>query len=77
MDQQSTSNLPPLPPEDNVEEQYPGESEDEDQNEIIQSLIKKMQEVLLTQRKKRKYKGGHLQPIHLEEGLVHHHYQDM
>ncbi|MBW0477092.1 hypothetical protein O181_016807 [Austropuccinia psidii MF-1] len=36
MDQQSTSNLPPLPPEDTREEQYAEESEGEDQTETIQ-----------------------------------------
>ncbi|MBW0503711.1 hypothetical protein O181_043426 [Austropuccinia psidii MF-1] len=53
MDQQSTSNLPPLPPEDNVEKQYAEVSEEEDQTETIQSLINKMQDLSLTQGKKK------------------------
>ncbi|MBW0477944.1 hypothetical protein O181_017659 [Austropuccinia psidii MF-1] len=51
MDQQSTSNLPPLLPEDNMEEQYAEESEEEDQTEQIQSLMEQMQDLLLTQGK--------------------------
>ncbi|MBW0553819.1 hypothetical protein O181_093534 [Austropuccinia psidii MF-1] len=53
MDQQSTSNLPPLPPEDTGKEQYAEESEEEDQTEHIQSLMKQMQDFLLTQGKKK------------------------
>ncbi|MBW0547627.1 hypothetical protein O181_087342 [Austropuccinia psidii MF-1] len=52
MEQQSSSNLPPLP-EDTVEEQYAEESEEEDQTETIQSLMKKMQDLLLNQEKKK------------------------
>ncbi|MBW0486859.1 hypothetical protein O181_026574 [Austropuccinia psidii MF-1] len=52
MDQQSTSELPPLP-EDTVEGQHAEESEEEDQTVQIQSLMKKMQDLLLKQRKKK------------------------
>ncbi|MBW0462425.1 hypothetical protein O181_002140 [Austropuccinia psidii MF-1] len=50
-DQQSTSNLPPLPPEDTGDEQYAGESEEEDQTEQIQNLMKQMKDLLSTQGK--------------------------
>ncbi|MBW0587840.1 hypothetical protein O181_127555 [Austropuccinia psidii MF-1] len=53
MDQQSTSNLPPLPPEDTGEEKYAEGSEEEDQTEQIQSLMKQMKDLLLTQGKKK------------------------
>ncbi|MBW0536303.1 hypothetical protein O181_076018 [Austropuccinia psidii MF-1] len=52
MNQQSTSDLPPLP-EDTVEGQYAEESEEEDQTVQIQSLMKQMQDLLLTQSKKK------------------------
>ncbi|MBW0515662.1 hypothetical protein O181_055377 [Austropuccinia psidii MF-1] len=52
MDQQTSSNIP-LPPEDTVEEQYSGESEEEDQTEKIQSLMKQMQDIFITQGKKK------------------------
>ncbi|MBW0527418.1 hypothetical protein O181_067133 [Austropuccinia psidii MF-1] len=52
MNHQSTSDLPPLP-EDTVEGQYAEESEEEDQTVQIQSLMKQMQDLLLTQRKKK------------------------
>ncbi|MBW0555717.1 hypothetical protein O181_095432 [Austropuccinia psidii MF-1] len=53
MDQQSNSNLPPLPPEDTGEKQYAEKSEEEDQTEKIQGLMKQMQYLLLTQGKKK------------------------
>ncbi|MBW0493447.1 hypothetical protein O181_033162 [Austropuccinia psidii MF-1] len=53
MDQQSTSNLSPLPLEDTVEEQYFEESEEEDQTEKFQSLMNKMKDFLLAQGKKK------------------------
>ncbi|MBW0521987.1 hypothetical protein O181_061702 [Austropuccinia psidii MF-1] len=43
MEQQCSSNLPPLP-EDAVEEQYAEESEEKDQTETIQSLMKQITE---------------------------------
>ncbi|MBW0491626.1 hypothetical protein O181_031341 [Austropuccinia psidii MF-1] len=52
MNQQSTSYLPPLP-ENTVEGQYAEEIEEEDQTVQIQSLMKKMQDLLLTQRNKK------------------------
>ncbi|MBW0535928.1 hypothetical protein O181_075643 [Austropuccinia psidii MF-1] len=52
MDQQSTSELPPLP-EDTVEGQYAEESEEEDQTVQIQSLMKQIQDLLLTQSQKK------------------------
>ncbi|MBW0590150.1 hypothetical protein O181_129865 [Austropuccinia psidii MF-1] len=52
MNQQSTSDLPPLP-EENVEGKYAEESEEEDQTVQIQSLMKQMQDLLLTQSKKK------------------------
>ncbi|MBW0509423.1 hypothetical protein O181_049138 [Austropuccinia psidii MF-1] len=52
MNQPSTSDLPPLP-EDTVEEQYAEESDEEDQTVQIQSLMKQMQDLLLTQSKKK------------------------
>ncbi|MBW0583295.1 hypothetical protein O181_123010 [Austropuccinia psidii MF-1] len=52
MNQQSTSDLPPLP-EDTVEGQYAEESEEEDQTVQIQSLMNQMQDLLLTQSKKK------------------------
>ncbi|MBW0553321.1 hypothetical protein O181_093036 [Austropuccinia psidii MF-1] len=52
MNQQSTSDLPPLP-EDTVEGQYAEESAEEDQTVQIQSLMKQMQELLLTKSKKK------------------------
>ncbi|MBW0564902.1 hypothetical protein O181_104617 [Austropuccinia psidii MF-1] len=52
MNQQSTSDLPPLP-EDTVEGQYAEESEEEDQTVQIQSLMKQMQDLLLTKSKKK------------------------
>ncbi|MBW0543019.1 hypothetical protein O181_082734 [Austropuccinia psidii MF-1] len=52
MNQQSTSDLPPLP-EDTVEGQYAEESEEEDQTVQIQVLVKKMQDLLLTRSKKK------------------------
>ncbi|MBW0485224.1 hypothetical protein O181_024939 [Austropuccinia psidii MF-1] len=58
MDQQSTSNLPPLPPEHTGEEPYAEESE-EDQTVKIQSFMKHMQDILLTQsRRKGKRRGS-------------------
>ncbi|MBW0487010.1 hypothetical protein O181_026725 [Austropuccinia psidii MF-1] len=57
MDQQSMSELPPLPV-DTVEEHYSEESEEEDQTVKIQSLMSKMQEFLLTQRKKKVKRRG-------------------
>ncbi|MBW0581490.1 hypothetical protein O181_121205, partial [Austropuccinia psidii MF-1] len=53
MDQQYTSNLPPLPSEDTGEEQYAEESEEDNQTEKIQSLVKQMKDLLLTQGKKK------------------------
>ncbi|MBW0496012.1 hypothetical protein O181_035727 [Austropuccinia psidii MF-1] len=53
MDQQSTSNLPPLPPEDTGEYQYAEESEEEDQTSQIQGFMKQMQDILSTQSKKK------------------------
>ncbi|MBW0464568.1 hypothetical protein O181_004283 [Austropuccinia psidii MF-1] len=50
MNQKSTSDLPPLP-ENTVEVQYAEESEEEDQKVQIQSLMKKFQDLLLTQSK--------------------------
>ncbi|MBW0479464.1 hypothetical protein O181_019179 [Austropuccinia psidii MF-1] len=58
MDQLSTSNLPPLPPEDTVEEQYAEESEEEDQTVKIQSLMKQMQDIILNQSKKKGKRRG-------------------
>ncbi|MBW0550714.1 hypothetical protein O181_090429 [Austropuccinia psidii MF-1] len=52
MDQQSTSELPPLP-EDTVEGQYEEESEEEYQTVQIQSLMNQMQDLLLTQRERK------------------------
>ncbi|MBW0589785.1 hypothetical protein O181_129500 [Austropuccinia psidii MF-1] len=52
MNQQSTSDLPPLP-EDTVEGHYAEESEEEDQTVQIQSLMKEMKDLLLTQGKKK------------------------
>ncbi|MBW0493914.1 hypothetical protein O181_033629 [Austropuccinia psidii MF-1] len=52
MEQTFSSNLPPLP-EDTVEEQYAEESEEEDQTKTIQSLMKQMEDLLLTQGKKK------------------------
>ncbi|MBW0524369.1 hypothetical protein O181_064084 [Austropuccinia psidii MF-1] len=75
MDQQSTSKLPPLP-EDSVEGQYEEESEEEYQTVQIQSLMKQMQYLLLTQKKKKgKRREKHL--IHLELVQVNPHYQLM
>ncbi|MBW0558529.1 hypothetical protein O181_098244 [Austropuccinia psidii MF-1] len=51
MNQPSTSDLPRFP-EDTVEEQYEEESDEEDQAVKMQSLIKQMQDFLLTQIKK-------------------------
>ncbi|MBW0567153.1 hypothetical protein O181_106868 [Austropuccinia psidii MF-1] len=53
MDQQSTSNLPPLPPEDTGEDQYAEKSKEEDQTLQIESLMKQMQDILLAQSKKK------------------------
>ncbi|MBW0527223.1 hypothetical protein O181_066938 [Austropuccinia psidii MF-1] len=52
MDQQSTSELPPLP-EDTVEGKYAEESEEEDQKGQIKSIMKQMQDSLLIQSKKK------------------------
>ncbi|MBW0557666.1 hypothetical protein O181_097381 [Austropuccinia psidii MF-1] len=52
MNQQSTSQLPPLP-EDTVEGQYAEESEEEYKKVQIQSPINKMQELLPTKSKKK------------------------
>ncbi|MBW0587883.1 hypothetical protein O181_127598 [Austropuccinia psidii MF-1] len=52
MNQQSTCYLPTLP-EDTVEGQYAEGSEEEDQTVQIQSLIKQMKDLLLTQMKKK------------------------
>ncbi|MBW0570311.1 hypothetical protein O181_110026 [Austropuccinia psidii MF-1] len=52
MNQQSTSELPPLP-EYTVEGHYAEKSEEEDQTVQIQSLMKQMQDLLLTQSKKK------------------------
>ncbi|MBW0518863.1 hypothetical protein O181_058578 [Austropuccinia psidii MF-1] len=57
MDQQSTSELPPLP-QDTVEGQNLKESEEEDQTLQIQILIKQMQELFLTQRKNKQNRQG-------------------
>ncbi|MBW0569684.1 hypothetical protein O181_109399 [Austropuccinia psidii MF-1] len=53
MHQQSTSNLSLLPPEDTGEEQYAEESEEEDQDVQIQSLMKQIQDILSAQSKKK------------------------
>ncbi|MBW0478714.1 hypothetical protein O181_018429 [Austropuccinia psidii MF-1] len=58
MDQQYTSNIPPLPPEYTGEEQYAEESEEEDQTLQIQSLMKQMQDILSTQSKKKGKRRG-------------------
>ncbi|MBW0569837.1 hypothetical protein O181_109552 [Austropuccinia psidii MF-1] len=58
MDQQSTSNLPPLPPEDTGEEKYSEEIEEEEQTVQIQSLMKQMQYILSTQSKKKVKRRG-------------------
>ncbi|MBW0560577.1 hypothetical protein O181_100292 [Austropuccinia psidii MF-1] len=50
MNQQSTSDIPPLP-EDTVERQYSEESEEEDQTVQIKSITKQMQDLLVTQSK--------------------------
>ncbi|MBW0582852.1 hypothetical protein O181_122567 [Austropuccinia psidii MF-1] len=52
MKQQSTSDLPPLP-EDTVEGQYAEERKEKDQKVQIRSLMKQMQDILLTQGKKK------------------------
>ncbi|MBW0497325.1 hypothetical protein O181_037040 [Austropuccinia psidii MF-1] len=52
MNQQSTSDLPPLL-KDTVEGQYAEESEEEDQAVQIQSLVKQMQDLLLKKREKK------------------------
>ncbi|MBW0576478.1 hypothetical protein O181_116193 [Austropuccinia psidii MF-1] len=52
MNQKSTSDLPPLP-EETVEGHYAEESAEEDQILKIQSLLKQMQDLLLTQSKKK------------------------
>ncbi|MBW0541774.1 hypothetical protein O181_081489 [Austropuccinia psidii MF-1] len=52
MNQQSTAELPPLP-EDTVEGKYAEDSKEEDQTVQIQSLMKQMQDLLLTQSKKK------------------------
>ncbi|MBW0563409.1 hypothetical protein O181_103124 [Austropuccinia psidii MF-1] len=52
MNQQSTSDLPPLP-EDTVEGQYAEESEEEDKTVQIQRIMKQIQDLLLTQSKKK------------------------
>ncbi|MBW0487778.1 hypothetical protein O181_027493 [Austropuccinia psidii MF-1] len=58
MDQQSTSNLPPLPPEDTGEGKYAEESEEEDQTVQINSFIKQIQDILSTQSKTNGKRGG-------------------
>ncbi|MBW0496332.1 hypothetical protein O181_036047 [Austropuccinia psidii MF-1] len=58
MDQLSTSNLPPSAPGDTVEEHYAEESEEEDQTVQIQSLMKKIQDILLNQSKKKGKRRG-------------------
>ncbi|MBW0513432.1 hypothetical protein O181_053147 [Austropuccinia psidii MF-1] len=58
MDQQSTSDLPPLPHEDTGEDQYDEESEEEDQNFQIESLMKKMQDIISTKSKKKGKRRG-------------------
>ncbi|MBW0510054.1 hypothetical protein O181_049769 [Austropuccinia psidii MF-1] len=52
MNQKSTSDLPPLP-EETVEGQYAEASAEEDERVQIQSLMKKMQDLLLTRSKKK------------------------
>ncbi|MBW0562772.1 hypothetical protein O181_102487 [Austropuccinia psidii MF-1] len=52
MDQQSTSELSPLP-ENTVEGQYAEESEEEDQTVQIQSLMKQIQDLFLTQSRQK------------------------
>ncbi|MBW0468341.1 hypothetical protein O181_008056 [Austropuccinia psidii MF-1] len=52
MNKQSTSDLPPLPKE-TVEEQYAEERDEEDQTVQIQSLMKKIKDLLLAQSKKK------------------------
>ncbi|MBW0569063.1 hypothetical protein O181_108778 [Austropuccinia psidii MF-1] len=56
MHQQSTSELPPLP-KDTVEGKYAEESEEEDKTVQIQILMKQMQDLLLTQSKKKGKRG--------------------
>ncbi|MBW0461623.1 hypothetical protein O181_001338 [Austropuccinia psidii MF-1] len=73
MNQQLTSDLPPLP-EDTVEGQYAEESEDEDQTVQIQSPMKQMQDLSL-KKEKRKGKEENNQLIHLELVQVSPHYQ--
>ncbi|MBW0484827.1 hypothetical protein O181_024542 [Austropuccinia psidii MF-1] len=58
MDLQSTPNLPPLPPEDTVEEHHSEEIAGEDQTVKIQSLMKQMQDILLTKNKKKGKRRG-------------------
>ncbi|MBW0532833.1 hypothetical protein O181_072548 [Austropuccinia psidii MF-1] len=52
MNQQSTSDLPPLP-KATIEEQYSEEISDKDQTVNIQSFMKQIQDLLLTPSKKK------------------------